>query len=487
MVDMDYLYTEADEETLDELMAGHPVGSSVRPDFHVPRELKSGLVGVLWEREPRVGRLARPLALVANDKDIRRLCGRYSQLRSDLSPLTSWCHLLTPRFLDPLGGIVRRPDLGGLEAPWVGLIVAEALLSAEESLMNIRISACFATQSFAVGRATSLWGQTLTRETLERVDWANSICRNESTSRRNESRSVRLRAVLYPIWSALTGLDFADAATKADVRPAVEALRALRHARSHSSEEAAHFARPLVQLDPEHYTDFERLSDLTPEMRLSLFDRLVRKLSETRENETQRRLNLAMLAAYLATVAAGGAPSLALTESLVARWPEITAWAYVIGGIGEEVVWTSAFDGLGRLVARELSRPFRLDEPPTCDCAFEELVVLADPKLRDPLVHLKIKRARQASIALFPGVNASVPLSEQVPIARQENARLANRDPAFVLAENIWGHIKTRLDQYLKTSSDPRGGVTQSQKSRPYKRKPVSQGQLPLPGDRDKS
>src|SRR5690606_30239228 len=139
--------------------------------------------------------------------------------------------------------------------------------------------------------------------------------------------------------------------------------------------------------------------------RLRLFDMLVDRLDRTNERDFARRVGLAFLAGYLATIAAGGAPSLALTESSAQRWPEITAWAYVIGGLGERVVWSSGFDGLGRLVARELMRPLRLDEPPMCDVALDEVQVLVDPQLSDPFVHLRLKQARIVSIALLPGVN----------------------------------------------------------------------------------
>jgi len=487
-VDMDYRYTVADEPALDSLVSGHETPDSVSLfSLRDGKALKAGATGIVWTQDP-IGRLARPLALIAHDDDIRRLCGRYSQLRSDLSPLTSWCHLLTPKFFDPLDTIVRRPDLRGMEAAWIGLVVAEAMLSAEKPLSSVRISACLATQSFVIARSNSLWHGISTEEALKRLDFGNQICRYETASERREGRNFKLRSSLQPIWLTLTGCLSPELSVRSEVRPLVQALHALQQARlDGDKEEAARFARPLLQLESD-ISEFERLGELTPEMRLRLFDRLIEKLGGAGEREIARRLALTVLAAYLATVAAGGAPSLALAESHVVRWPEITAWAYALGGIGERVLWTSAFDGLGRLVARELLRPYRLDESPTCDFSFEEVAVLTDPGLKDPLVNLKIKQARQVTMALFPGVNASIPLGEQSIAPRPDSGRAASRDPMAVLAENLWPHLKNRLDEYLKSVPSAQGGGTQVPGPRNRsKRKGGAQNQLPLPGDRDRN
>ena len=170
-------------------------------------------------------------------------------------------------------------------------------------------------------------------------------------------------------------------------------------------------ASPLLREVPEAEA-FERLTEMTPEQRLRLFDLFTSALEEADVENSARRGGLGLLAGYLATVAAGGTASLGLVEQMAGRFPELTTWAYLTGSIGERITWTSAFDGLGRLVARELRRPLRLDEPPTCDFAVEEGLALADPRLKEPLVYLKIKQARLLSVALFPGVNVAIPAAD---------------------------------------------------------------------------
>jgi len=286
--------------------------------------------------------------------------------------------------------------------------------------------------------------------------------------------------------------------------PIAAALRALQKARSNKDPEidpgeALQFAMPLLNSVPEAHV-FEQLADLTPEMRLRAFDRLVDCLNKANaERDSLRQNGLALLAGYLATVAAGGAPSLALAENIANRWPEITAWAYLVGGVGERVVWTASFDGLGRLVARELARPLRLDEPPTCDFAFDEGAVLADSKLSDPLVHLRLKQARIATVALFPGVNVSIPVADvgaqeagkqqptQTNRLRETVIRpMGGRDVIAALADAIWPHLRPRVKDCIAEEQEentPRRNSEEPQGNR-SRRRSTSQSELPLKDSR---
>ncbi len=452
-----------------------------------PLQLATGSTGVLWRKPRHLAEPVQALILVAREEDQRRLCGRFAQLRSDLSPLTSWCHLLTPRRFESLDSLTRYPDLGGLEAAWTGLIVAETLLLTERSLAQLRISACLATQSFALARAKALWSPASAPEILKRFDDAQQFLRAEDGIYRGESRIERVRAALHPIWASLAGAS--------GVEPIVESLVELRDARlREDKEEARRFAAPLVGSIPEARL-FDKLADLTSEQRLQVFDKIMDSLEATMGREPMRRSGLTLLAGYLATVAAGGSPSLTLAQSSAQRWPEITAWAYTVGGIGERIVWTSAFDGLGRLVARELLRPLRLDEPPTCDFALDEAQVLVDPKLSDPLVHLRIKQSRIVSVALLPGVNVLIPISDsagQEPRkpesgwtkrqAEPPAAAHTGGDPLAVLADAIWPYLRIRLEGSFRSAQGTGPAFRESEKS-PSSRgrqRPTSQSGLPL-------
>jgi hypothetical protein len=502
-MEKEYSYTVASESELDELMVGHQAGLAIRLSkwFTPQQRLSSGFTGVVWKLVSDADDMVQPLALVSLKEDLKRLCGRYSQLRSDLSPLTSWCHLLTPEYFESLSSLDREPDLGGLQAAWTGLVVAEALLLTDWPLASIRMPACLATQSFAVARARALWKHLSVEDVIQRFNEANRICRSESTAQRGDSRAGILRKALQPIWTCLEAVP-GDQMPRAgrELEPVVVSLRALLRARSEKdaleagqdrsqrdAQEARRFVEPLLGAVPEAQ-EFERLTDLPPELRLRLFDRLVNSLNSlSSERDSLRRNSLMLLAGYLATVAAGGAPSLALTEGIAKRWPEVTAWAYLVGGIGERVVWTSSFDGLGRLVARDLMRPLRIDEAPTCDFALDEGAILADSKLADPLVHLRLK-TRIATVALVPGVNIAIPtadlatqeLGRKEPPREGRQAETSSGNPIAVLADAIWPHLRGRIeDRIVSLRDDSEWGSPDSQRGR-GKRKSNSQSQLPL-------
>ena len=491
-MDIEYQYAITDETELDALLSGQQVFGSMRwTQWSKPSRPKAGSVGVVWHSEDS-DQTIRPLVLIVNEDDTRRLCGRYAQLHSDLSPLTAWCHLLTPRFFDPLESLVRIPDLGGLQAAWTGLIVAEAVLLAEMPLARIKISACLATHSFAIARASALWSHSAIGDVTKRFDNANRLLKSESLTQRVAGRASKIRASFQPIWEALIAVSQGGNSNRpSEMEPIVSGLQGLIRARSAKDpREANQLIRPLLHYAPEA-EPLEQLTELAPEGRLRVFDKLVEGLEQPETaRENLRRNALSLLAGYLATVAAGGSPSLTLAEGHASRWPEITAWAYLTGGLGEKVVWTSSFDGLGRLVARELMRTLRLDEPPTCDFAFDEAAVLVDAKLADPLVHLRVKQARLLTVELLPGVNVSIPIGESgaqtVPKTEANRGtrvpEITSRDPLGVLVDALWPHIRTRLDDYLSEPQrhDYSAQDDENTQSSRGKRKSGGQPQLPL-------
>jgi len=435
----------------------------------------------------------QPIAVISREEDVRRLCGRYAQLRSDLSPLTAWCHLLTPEFFEPFMSsdtLAQMPNLGGLQAAWTGLVVAEATLLAEKPIASIRMPACLATQTFAIARTRALWNRPQLEEIIRRFESANRLCRSESSAQKGEFRTGKVRSALQPIWASLAAVP-AETIPRVGIEllPLITSLRALQKARSEKDkDEARLLAIPLLESVPEADA-FMDLADLAPEMRLRVFDRLVDGLTKSdAEHGSRRRNGLALLAGYLSTVAAGNFPSLSLAESNAHRWPEITAWAYVVGGIGEQVVWTSSFDGLGRLIAREMMRPLRLDEAPMCDFAFDEAAVLVDWKLSDPLVRLRVKQARIMTVALFPGVNISIPVADSLsqdtlkvePTGSRQQAEPkvaagSKQDVLSTIAEAIWPYLRVRVEDFVEGLQD--SGGAQSGRA---KRKAKDQAQLPL-------
>src|SRR6266436_4282608 len=114
-MEKEYSYTVASDFELDKLMVGQQAGLGIRMSkwFTVPQHLPSGSTGVIWRQVSDIDDIVQPAALVSRDEDLRRLCGRYAQLRSDLSPLTAWCHPLPPEYFESVNSLSREPDLAG--------------------------------------------------------------------------------------------------------------------------------------------------------------------------------------------------------------------------------------------------------------------------------------------------------------------------------------------------------------------------------------
>jgi hypothetical protein len=488
----EYGYTVASEQELNDLLSGKEAGIGLFwPGHPISSSMPAGSTGVLWKKRSGSGTV-QPLALTSREEDFKRLCGRFAQLRSDLSPLTSWCHLLTLERFNSLRTAVRESDLGGMEAAWAGLVIAEAQLLSERPLRELRINACLATESFATARSRALWGDLAEEEISTRFEAANRFLRlKKNGAKAEDSRTSRVRSALQPIWTSLSAiLRGSTRAHDKNIEPLVHSLMALEAARNHKhSNEAEQFVQPLLSSVPEAEA-LLALPKLAPEQRLKIFDQLVSQLKENKAPDSLlRHQGVALVAGYLTTIAAGGTPTLTLAESIASKWPEITGWAYVIGGVGERVTWTSGFEGLGRLVTREITRPFRLEEPPTCDVALDEAFVLLDPTLPDPLVHLRIKQSRVATIALFPGVNVSIPMAESRQELKSQSAQSARppyeikeRDLAAILADAIWPHLRLRVEQSVRWAHDD--DPYRSDFGRPRNR-PRSPSQMPLKKSKD--
>lgn len=482
----EYMFAAASEEELNEIVEGRaPPNPLVWRGRRSSIRMSHGITGAIWKEVHHPRDTVRPIVLVAHTADQRRLFGRFAQLRADLSPLSAWCHIISPSRIESIDMLTRDAELSGYETAWTGLIVAEALLLANLPISKVKLAACLATQSFSVARSKALWSPIGNNDVIERYEKAQLLFRA------GEPRANRLRVALEPIWSILSTVSVDEGMSNGELRPLVDAVRALSVARQVGDvDEAQTFARALQEIAPEASMLYS-LSALTPEQRVREFDQLLAALSQLpASGAALYRQVLAMLAGYLATVVAGGSPSLGLVAENARRWPEVMIWAYVLGSVGERVSWTSSFDGLGRLVARELMRPLRLDEAPSCDFSLDEAQVLSDPALADPLVHLKLKQSRVATVSLLTGVNVAVPIGEHrvqdarsgsaddEPYSNVNRSRAVDRnDPWEAIADAVWPYIRSRLlmQQSNDRSSEPRKASKRS----------VGQARLPLRNPKD--
>src|ERR1700722_14645846 len=106
-----YRFSDLDERELDGVLVGRKgPPRATRLPGRAFSNLEPGRIGVISVDRDRLNRPIRPVALVVLEEDQRRLFGRYAQLRSDLSPITAWCHLLSPRYIDGPASLSRIPN-----------------------------------------------------------------------------------------------------------------------------------------------------------------------------------------------------------------------------------------------------------------------------------------------------------------------------------------------------------------------------------------
>ena len=487
-------YFNVKDQDLETLLRGE-IQSRLKPSslFDCEKDLKNGETGILVATGKSPGEPSKPLALICHEQDVRRLCGRFAHVRSDFAPLTTWCHLLKPEFCKHIEGILHQPRFNDTLAAWCGVVVAETILLSGRRIADIGISTCLASSTFAIARAISLWPRLAVSEILDRFILSRDTSGKLSIPKYEQEYAQRVRSAFDPLWSCLIAMmDNSNEHRAGDLSQNIEALQVLESARrSGNSDEAGEFVVPLSKYVQEVEV-FDKFSELVPEARLEVFDDLVDKFKKTEAKDSRRRNGLAMVCGYLTTKVAGGSPSLSLVHRLGFEAPELIGWTYLLGGIGEPITWSSGFDGLGRLIARELDRPFRLDESPTCDYALDEAKVLLDDELKDPLVHLKIKQSTEhcLSVALFPGVNIAIPSVEG---RRNEDAKYKNKrdmsatstvgtkgDLVPVLADHLWPNLRKRVIEEIRRQS-----TRKTQRDERYaKRRPKStaskQDELPL-------
>src|SRR5262245_41737882 len=105
-------YVSATEKEFDVLLAGEPLPQLITYGRLVPHLINGDRIAVIVSSDAAPDGLfpvMRPLAIIADQERFQRLFGRYATLRSELSPLSAWCHVFRPEFMDAVQGPSVRP------------------------------------------------------------------------------------------------------------------------------------------------------------------------------------------------------------------------------------------------------------------------------------------------------------------------------------------------------------------------------------------
>jgi len=398
----------------------------------------------------------QPSAIVVADSAREELFSWLATFHSDLTPLSSWCQILSPdEIMRPFaeGGII--PNLFGFEAAWASATLAEAMSLSGRTYDNLSLSVLLATETFAIGRTAGLYGIKAVSIVGERLDRVRRQLRSSSVNRDPASSLVREvllglmpdaprvasgnARVLRDICGRFLGDRLPDEGRfltpddLGELLSTVPALRPLIELEAMSAEERVRFLRHLQS----------RMPPLaTPEWPLFAFG-----------------------AGYVISRIGSAERDLRLADTFDAGKSAILSWAMVAGSLGATTYWTDAFGGLGRFVARELIRPVHLLDPPTCDISYDEVRLFDEKSSR---LRLRSANRNAVAVSMLPGVTMHFGVGEPDRPAPRPSETTRDPQPGLgsvsnlsddqleALAARLAPHLRRHLEINQKTTSKNR-------------------------------
>jgi hypothetical protein len=403
---------------------------------------------VFWSRN-----CARPCAIGVSDDDRQELFNWAFSFHRDLSPLTSWCHILSLREAQRFGSRDRNDaDLMGLEAAWAGAAIAEAMILSRRDFELITLPACLATDTFAIARTAALYGsKAALGEIIETVDTIRDrLKRSAERWRPSSSHVISVLIRLLPD------------APSASSRLVDLFTQACRHLRLDTKESKIpkDVLRQLILQVP-HLSSLESLDELSAEDRVKLLREM--KVWLDGDMKEEDRHVLYFCAGYVISKIGGAERDLRLAQNFEAGYPNVLTWATVIGGLGATTYWADAFGGIGRLVARELSRSLQIYDHPIADIGADELMVIGEKETGAR--RFRTAQRQVVSVSVRPGVVVQIGIAdddrgaerlretERASVPRTGSVeRQIQSDPRYLraLAEQLFPYLLplfTRVDQ----------------------------------------
>lgn len=391
---------------------------------------------VFWSRNSR-----RPCIIAVSENDRDELFNWTITFHRDLSPLTSWCHVLTSGDVTRLASSTRlEANLYGTEAAWAGAAVAEAMILSRRSYETISLPACLATETFSIARTAALYGA---RGTIG--DTTERLARIRERLRRPEG--VRPPHVATPILLRLLPDSPPIATLTQEVL--VEVCKKLQATKSEPTSQT------IFRLIGRHFpalAALETLDEVSAEQRVKVLRDFPAWIANSKSDVEQSILVFS--AGFVISRVGGAERDLRLAEAFASWQPQVLTWAAVIGGLGVTTYWSDAFGGIGRLVARELSRSLDLSDPPTADISADEFLVTYT--LESGPTRLRTALRQVATISVRPGVVVQLSIADEDRQGRpEESARIqqlnvANMGPRQsrqleTLAEQLFPYIRNLL------------------------------------------
>ena len=376
-------------------------------------EIRSGKLPVRL-RSPHVGvgyvdgrSRSLPQFVVIPDADRKEFFAWVSTYCPFATPLTQWCRVVDEGELARVQSLEVVPRYGGVASVWAGAIVGESILYLGEGskLSELSVTALQARASFVAARAFGLWGSGKARiEAMRRHESARNVL---GVARRgpNLKEHQELWAVLETL-SNEAGTRFPE--YDFQLRLTVEACDDIRKTGFVSKPTMLKTMEKLGW--PEKFAEFERCG---AEKRVALFDKAAENLGRFEPDVQQsfRALGEFIVAYFAARIGGSASAYMPLLTRLVGSHPMVALWYGVASALYKPEIWGAEFDGLGRLALKELAFPLRFDDPPRCDIAVDELVVLVDPGADFQSLGFRGATRKALNVEVALGVNVMIPLS----------------------------------------------------------------------------
>lgn len=409
----------------------------------------------------------QPSAIVVADSDREELFSWLATFHGDLTPLSSWCQVLSPDEIErrsPEDGVV--PNLFGFEAAWASATLAEAMNLSGRSYDNLSLSVLMATETFAIGRAAGLYGVKAAVSTVgERLDRLRRQLRSSSENR--DPVGSLVREVLLGLMPDAPRVVTGNARVLRDICGRFLGDRLPDEGRFLAADDLRELVsivpvlRPLVDLEA-----------MPAEERVRFLRYLRARMPPLATPEWPL---FAFGAGYVISRIGSAERDLRLADTFEAGKSAVLAWAMVAGSLGATTFWTDAFGGLGRFVARELIRPLHLLDPPTCDISYDEVRLFDEKSSR---LRLRSANRNALAVSMLPGVTMHFGMGEPDRSASRpsETARYPQPDLAGVsnVSDDQLEALAERLAPYLRSLL----GI--NQKAAPKNRKAGSSLRLPF-------
>ena len=230
------------------------------------------------------------------------------------------------------------------------------------------------------------------------------------------------------IWAALAclGGDSKSARPRLQVdRCLMQAVEDVRNSRTLALSTIDTFAKEVPELK-----NLAVLDSIGPEDRVRLFDRLIGVLREQTQTGSGLARNILRFSlGYVVGRIGAGELNLGLLREIRAEHPATMVWGAALPALFRPYRWGKTFDGLGRLVGRDLLAPLHPKDAPTADISLDELRSTMNPGVAYKRLPFRTAQQGFALVEIAPSVHHAVRLQSAGQMPQQAIPARGNGQP----------------------------------------------------------